>query len=63
MMSLEGDKIRFVAAFCETDSDCSSSINRDEEKCRIQKVDEEFTSPNNEISFLIGLPTDSGRVI
>ena len=31
MMSLEGNKVRCVALFCETDSSCSSSIYSDEE--------------------------------
>ena len=31
MMSLEGNKVRCVALFCETDSGCSSLIDSDEE--------------------------------
>ena len=31
MMSLEGNKVRCMALFCETDSGCSSSNYTDEE--------------------------------
>ena len=43
MMSLGGDKILCMALFRGTDSDCSSSIESDEEKCRIQNAGREVT--------------------
>ena len=43
MISLGGDKILCMALFRGTDSDCSSSIESDEEKCRIQNADREVT--------------------
>ena len=42
-MSLGGDKILCMALFRGTDSDCYSSIESDEEKCRIQNSDREVT--------------------
>ena len=63
MMSLGDDKIRCVALFCETDSDCSSSIDSNEEKCRMQNAYRKFTNASSKISFLIGLRTNAGRVI
>ena len=41
----------------------SSSINIGEEKCNIQNADSEFTYTSSEISFLIELRTNAGRVI
>ena len=63
MISLEGNKIWYVALFCETDSHFSSSVDSDEDKCRNQNAEEEVTDTSNEISFLIGLRTDTGRFI
>ena len=63
MMNLGGDKIRCVAVFCQTDSDCSNSIDSDEEKCKMQNACREFANAYSEISFLIGLRTNAGRVI
>ena len=58
MMSLGDDKIRCVAQFCETDSDCSSSIDSDEEKCRILNTGRKVTYTSSEISFLIGFSSN-----
>lgn len=48
---------------CETDEDCSSSIDSDEENYSIQTTDREFTYASIELSFLIGLGTNKGIVI
>ena len=41
MMRLGGNKIRCVSPSYETNSDCSSSINSNEEECTIQNTGRE----------------------
>ena len=55
MMSLEDDENRCVALFCETDSDCFSLFDNDEDQCRTQKTEKEVLYSSSKISFLIEL--------
>lgn len=62
MMSLRGNKIRCVTLFFETDLDCSSSIESDEEKYKIQHAEREVTYGSIKISFIIGLSAHTGSI-
>ena len=62
MMSLRGNKIRCVTLFFETDLDCSSSIESDEEKYKIQHAEREVTYGIIKISFIIGLSAHTGSI-